>query len=71
VRGRVMLEVDWRWGCVQEDGSTALMVACSSGHTDIVELLLAAPGLNVNAAYVSCVCRMHVHAASSHCYARC
>ncbi len=57
--------------CVQEYGSTALMFACSSGHTDIVELLLAAPGVDVNAAYVSCVSGMHVHAASSHCYARC
>jgi ankyrin repeat protein len=48
---------------VQEDGSTALMVACESGHTDIVKLLLVAPGLDVNAANVSrvsgnaCVCR--------------
>ncbi len=48
------------WGCcVQADGETALMVACESwrldGHTDIVTLLLAVPGLDVNAANVSCV----------------
>jgi hypothetical protein len=57
--------------CVQEDGSTALMCACKSGHTGIVKLLLAAPGLNVNAAKVSCVSWMHLHAVISHCYARC
>ncbi len=41
--------------CVQEDGSTALVEACSNGHTDIVKLLLAVPGVDVNAAKVSCV----------------
>jgi hypothetical protein len=29
------------------------MVACEEGHTGIVELLLAVPGVNVNAADVS------------------
>jgi ankyrin repeat protein len=48
--------------CVQEDGSTALMVACWKGYTNIVKLLLAVPGVDVNAANVSrvsgnaCVC---------------
>jgi ankyrin repeat protein len=42
-------------GCVQEGGWTALMAACGEGYTNIVELLLAAPGVDVNAAKVSCV----------------
>ena len=48
--------------CVQEDGSTALMVACKKRLMDVVTLLLAAPGVDVNAANVSrvsgnaCVC---------------
>ncbi len=41
------------------------------GHTDIVKLLLVVPGLIFNAVNVSCVSGKHVHAASSHCYARC
>jgi hypothetical protein len=47
------------------------MVACESGHTGIVELLLAVPGLDINAAMVSCVSGKHVHAVISHRYARC
>ena len=47
------------------------MVACESGHTGIVELLLAVPGLNVNIADVSCVSGTRLHAVISHCYARC
>ncbi len=45
------------WGCcVQDnDGWTALMVACGTGRTDIVTLLLAVPGVDVNAVNVSCV----------------
>jgi hypothetical protein len=31
------------------------MVACKWGHTDIVELLLAVPGVDVDVADVSCV----------------
>ncbi len=38
---------------------------------DIVKLLLAAPGLDVNAAKVSCASGMHLHAVISHCCARC
>ncbi len=67
-----MSAVGYDWCCcVQENGYTALMVACSKGHTDIVEHLLAVPGLNVNAANVSCVSCIHVHPMISHCYARC
>jgi hypothetical protein len=40
---------------VQKDGRTALTEACRKRHKDIVQLLLAVPGLNVNAARVSCV----------------
>ncbi len=47
---------------MQEDGSTALTMACARGATDIVHLLLAVPGLNVNAAMVSCVSGRHLHA---------
>ncbi len=61
---------DWRC-CVQEDGYTALMVACEEGRTGIVELLLAAPGLTVDAANVSCVSGKHAHAVISHRYTRC
>ncbi len=49
------LEVDCVGRCVQNDGRTVLMVACSKRATDIVELLLAVPGVNVNAVDVSCV----------------
>jgi hypothetical protein len=51
---------------VQEDGHTALMLACESCHTDIVKLLLAKPRLNVNAAKVGCADAMICHF-----YARC
>jgi hypothetical protein len=47
------------------------MLACESGHTDIVELLLAAPGLTADAAKVSCVSGKHAHAVISHRYTRC
>ena len=47
------------------------MLACEKGHTDIVEQLLTMPSLEVNAANVSCVCGMHVHAVISHHHVRC
>ncbi len=47
------------------------MVASRKRHTAIVKLLLAVPGLNVNAAKVSCVSGKHPHAAISHRYVRC
>ncbi len=56
---------------MQEDGSTALMVACQRGDSDIVKLLLAVPGLDVNAADVSCFSGKHVDALISPCYTRC
>ncbi len=40
---------------MQEGGRTALMAACGEGYTNIVELLLAVPGVDFNAADVSCV----------------
>ncbi len=46
------------------------MAACSNGHTDIVELLLAVPGLDVNAANVSCVSRRRLHVVISHRHVR-
>ncbi len=60
---------DWR--CCVQGGGTALMVACDRGRTDIVTLLLTAPGLEVNATNVSCVSETRLHAVISHCYARC
>jgi hypothetical protein len=59
----------WRC-CVQEDGSTALMVACEEGDMDIVTLLLARPGVDVNVADVSCVSGKRVHAVISHRHVR-
>jgi len=56
---------------VQEDGRTALMAACSKGATDIVALLLAVPGVDVNAAKVSCVSGKRLHAVISHRHVRC
>jgi hypothetical protein len=47
------------------------MVACSKGATDIVALLLAVPGVDVNAAKVSCVSGKRLHAVISHRYTRC
>ena len=55
----------WRC-CVQEDGSTALVEACSNGHTDIVKLLLAVPGVDVNAAKVGCVSGKRLRAVICH-----
>ncbi len=67
-----MSAVGYDWCCcVQYDGSTALMVACKRGHSDIVKLLLAVPGLDVSAANVSSVSGKHVHAMTSHCYVHC
>jgi hypothetical protein len=42
------------------------MVACGEGHTDIVELLLAVPGVDVNFSDVSCVSGKRLHAVISH-----
>ena len=42
------------------------MVACERGHADVVKLLLAVPGVNVNAAQVSCVSGNHLQALISH-----
>jgi hypothetical protein len=46
------------------------MVACSRGHADIVTLLLAVPGVDVNAAKVSCVSGERLHAVISHRHVR-
>ncbi len=65
--------ITWAAGCDCDcgvqfgDGSTALIAACSNGHTDIVTRLLAVPGVNVNAAKVSCVSGKRLHAVISHC----
>jgi hypothetical protein len=42
------------------------MAACQKGHTDIVTLLLAAPGLDVNAEMVSCVSGKRLNAVINH-----
>jgi hypothetical protein len=47
------------------------MVACSKGTTGIVELLLAVPGVDVNAAKVSCVSGKRLHVVISHRFVRC
>ncbi len=47
------------------------MAACVWGATDIVELLLAVPGLDVNAAKVSCVSWKRLHVVISHRHVRC
>jgi ankyrin repeat protein len=59
----------WRC-CVQKYTGTALMAACSSGHMDIVELLLAVPGVDVHAAQVSCVSGKRLHDGISHRHVR-
>jgi hypothetical protein len=46
------------------------MAACAWGATDIVALLLAVPGLDVNAANVSCVSGRRLHVVISHRHAR-
>jgi hypothetical protein len=56
--------------CVQKVGRTALMEACSKGATDIVELLLAVPGVDVNVANVSCVSGKRLHVVMSHRHVR-
>ncbi len=38
------------------------MVAYGNGHTDILELLLAVPGVDVNVVDVSCVSGKRLHA---------
>ncbi len=47
------------------------MAACKKGHTDILELLLAVPGVDVNVADVSCVSGRRLHVVISYCYVRC
>ncbi len=69
---RVLCAAGCGWCCcVQANGETALMVACDEGHTDIVHLLLAVPGLNVNAGKVSCMKGKRLRAKINHCYVRC
>jgi hypothetical protein len=46
------------------------MVACKEGHTDIVKLLLAVPGVDVNVDDVSSVSGKRLHAVISHCHVR-
>jgi hypothetical protein len=47
------------------------MVACEEGDTDIVTLLLAVPGVDVDVADVSCVSGKRLHAVISHHHVRC
>jgi hypothetical protein len=47
------------------------MAACKWGHTDIVALLLAVPGVDVDVADVSCVSGTRLHAVISHRHVRC
>jgi len=56
---------------VQKYGSTALMVACEEGHTDIAKMLLAVPGVDFNVADVSCVSGKRLHVVISHRFVRC
>ncbi len=56
--------------CVQKGGATALMAACSKRATYIVKLLLAVPGVDVNAAMVRSVSGGNLHAVISHRHAR-
>ena len=44
------------------------MEACKKRLMDVVTLLLAVPGVDVNAAQVSCVSGNHLHALISHCH---
>jgi hypothetical protein len=46
------------------------MAACSNGHMDIVEQLLAVPGVDVNFSYVSSVSGERLHAVISHRHVR-
>jgi hypothetical protein len=46
------------------------MVACEWGHTDILMLLLAVPGVDVDVADVSCVSGTRLHAVISHRHVR-
>jgi hypothetical protein len=46
------------------------MAACEKGATDVVDLLLAVPGLDVNVADVSCVSGKRLHAVISHRHVR-
>jgi hypothetical protein len=46
------------------------MEACERGATDIVKLLLAVPGVDVNVADVSCVSGTRLHAVISHHHVR-
>jgi hypothetical protein len=47
------------------------MVAYGNGHTDIVELLVAVPGVDVNVVDVSRVSGKRLHVVISYCYVRC
>jgi hypothetical protein len=55
---------------VQKYTGTALVAACSNGHTDILTLLLAVPGVDINAAKVSCASGKRLRAVISHRHAR-
>ncbi len=56
---------------MQKYTKTALMAACSNGHTDIVELLLAVPSLNVNVTVIVVSGRnKRLHAVISHRHVR-
>ena len=45
---RLLVEEGAELNLQDVDGSTALMCACEHGHLDIVNLLLAQPGIDAN-----------------------
>ena len=47
---------------MNRQGSTPLCVACEQGDTEIIEMLLEQPGMDVNAGYA----RLPLHAAVGH-----
>ena len=58
--------IDGSLNVADDDGETPLYVACSNNHMEIVQLLLAAPGIDITAANIDGETPMYVACRRNH-----